>query len=615
MANPKALGSDINTARKLFFEQGENPHGRVPEIIARSWQRCVQRLDNRHTKPPLRVDSNQLSEQREKMNRLRAVAQPEMDALAELVSDSDSLVLLANEQGLILDAAGSLEFLHKAQQVYLQPGIAWRETDRGTNAIGTALIEKRPVLVQGAEHFLDANEILSCAAAPILSPQGVLLGILDVSGDSVHMHRQALGMVRLAIQMIEHRLASRDAAPSSLLRFHQREDLLGTHREGILLLDDSKVIGANRIALQLLNSDWQKIVGSDAEQWLQLPGISQSSSAQQIKSSNGVNFHARINHKQSLQIPCHTSITQPKKNYYFDQTTNDLLSKAKRIVDADIPVLIQGETGVGKEIFARHLHSLSQRRSGPFVAINCAALPESLVESELFGYASGAFTGAQRQGMPGRIREADGGILFLDEIGDMPLSLQARLLRVLQDQQVTPLGGGQTVKVDFTLLCATNQNLQQLVNSGAFRADLLYRIQGFSLSLQPLRDRKERQQLILEIFKRLSETEPTIRLSQTAISALVQYEWPGNFRQLVSTIRTLLVLTDADAVIELQQLPAAIQACLTNTKQTQSNLKSLTRTVIESALKENNNNISATARQLGIHRSTLYRHLATDSGQ
>jgi transcriptional regulator of acetoin/glycerol metabolism len=544
------------------------------------------------------------------MNRLRAVAQPEMDALAELVSESDSLVLLANEQGLILDAAGGLDFLHKAQQVYLQPGIHWREKDRGTNAIGTTLIEKRPILVQGAEHFLDVNGILSCAAAPILSPQGELLGVLDVSGDSVHMHRQALGMVRLAIQIIEHRLASSDAAPSSLLRFHQREDLLGTHREGILLLDDTRVIGANRIALQLLNSDWQKIVGSDAEQWLQLPGIGQSSSTQQIKSSNGINFQAHINHKRSLQTPIDITITKPKEKYYFDRTTSELLNKAKRIVDADIPVLIQGETGVGKEIFARHLHSQSRRQNGPFVAINCAALPESLIESELFGYTSGAFTGAQRQGMPGRIREANGGILFLDEIGDMPLNLQARLLRVLQDQQVTPLGGGQSVKVDFALLCATNQNLQQLVNSGSFRADLFYRIQDFSLCLQPLRKRNDRQQLILEIFKLLGEAEPATRLSQTAMSALIEYEWPGNFRQLISTFRTLLVLTDAEAIIELHQLPAAIQANRNDTTQSKSNLKSLTRTVIQSALKENKNNISATARQLGIHRSTLYRHLA-----
>jgi transcriptional regulator of acetoin/glycerol metabolism len=217
--------------------------------------------------------------------------------------------------------------------------------------------------------------------------------------------------------------------------------------------------------------------------------------------------------------------------------------------------------------------------------------------------------------MPGRIREADGGILFLDEIGDMPLNLQARLLRVLQDQQVTPLGGGQSVKVDFALLCATNQDLQRLANTGAFRADLFYRIQDFSLSLQPLRERKERQQLILEFFKLLGESEPTTRLSQTAISALVQYEWPGNFRQLVSTIRTLLVLSDAEAVIELHQLPDAIQASLNNSKQNHSNLKSLTQTTIESALKENNNNISATARQLGIHRSTLYRHFAKHSEQ
>jgi transcriptional regulator of acetoin/glycerol metabolism len=337
------------------------------------------------------------------------------------------------------------------------------------------------VLVQGGQHYLDANAILSCAAAPILSAQGELLGVLDVSGDSEHMHRQALGMVRLATQIIEHRLVSQDAAPGTLLRFHHRQDLLGTYREGILILNDNRIVSANRMALQLLDGDWQGIIGTSANRWLSLPGYQERGQSHEMKSHRGERFHGIINHRRSLQVASDSATIDAQQQHYFDISTSQLLYQAKRVLDADIAVLIQGETGAGKEVFARRLHAISQRCNGPFIAVNCAALPESLIESELFGYVNGAFTGAQRNGMPGRVREADGGILFLDEIGDMPLSLQARLLRVLQDRQVTPLGGGQPVKVDFALLCATNQNLPEFVKQGEFRADLFYRIQDFTL--------------------------------------------------------------------------------------------------------------------------------------
>ncbi|MES9940435.1 MAG: sigma-54-dependent Fis family transcriptional regulator [Candidatus Thiodiazotropha sp. 6PLUC2] len=615
MTKHKALGADTTTARQLFFEKGQNPAGLVPEVIARSWQRCAQRLDNSQTSPPLRIDSNQLNERREKMARLRGVAQPEMDALAELVSDSDSLVLLANDEGLILDAAGGLNFLRKAQQVYLQPGVHWTEPERGTNAIGTALIEKNPVLVQGGQHFLDANTILSCAAAPIVSPQGELLGVLDVSGDSEHMHHQALGMVRLAIQIIEHRLSSSNAAPGSLLRFHHRQDLLGTHREGILILDDNKVVGANRIALQLLDADWQRLIGSNAGQWLQLPSYKESISNHGMKSPRGQIFHSKINHRQTLQVATNSPKAASQDQHYFDATTSDLLHKARRVLDAGIPVLIQGETGVGKEVFARRLHASSQRQSGAFVAVNCAALPETLIESELFGYTSGAFTGAQRSGMPGRVREADGGILFLDEIGDMPLNLQARLLRVLQERQVTPLGGGQPITVDFALLCATNRDLPMLVDKGEFRADLYYRIQDFTLQLPPLREREDCKQIIEEMMRMLGGSEKELTFSESAVAALVNYDWPGNLRQVTSTLRTLIVLSDPKQTIDLSQLPGEIQKPRINTRTDKTDLKQLTRQAIEKALSENGNNVSATARQLGIHRSTLYRQMANYNDQ
>ncbi|MET0053400.1 MAG: sigma 54-interacting transcriptional regulator, partial [Candidatus Thiodiazotropha sp. 6PLUC10] len=285
------------------------------------------------------------------------------------------------------------------------------------------------------------------------------------------------------------------------------------------------------------------------------------------------------------------------------------------VLDAGIPVLIQGETGVGKEVFARRLHASSQRQSGAFVAVNCAALPETLIESELFGYTSGAFTGAQRSGMPGRVREADGGILFLDEIGDMPLNLQARLLRVLQERQVTPLGGGQPITVDFALLCATNRDLPMLVDKGEFRADLYYRIQDFTLQLPPLREREDCKQIIEEMMRMLGGSEKELTFSESAVAALVNYDWPGNLRQVTSTLRTLIVLSDPKQTIDLSQLPGEIQKPRINTRTDKTDLKQLTRQAIEKALSENGNNVSATARQLGIHRSTLYRQMANYNDQ
>ena len=611
MRKTQALNADIGRARQLFFEQGNSPLGWVPDLIARSWTRCAKNLDTSRTPPPQRIDSSQLCERREQMARLRDIAQPEMDALAELVSDSESLVLLANDEGLILDAAGGLNFLHRAQQVYLQPGVHWSESERGTNAIGTALVENEPVLIQGAEHYLDANAILSCAAAPILSPRGKLLGVLDVSGDCAHMHRQALGMVRLATQIIEHRLARQDAAPGTLLRFHHRQDLLGTHREGILILDENQVVGANRAALQLLDTDWRQLIGSCAERWMQLPGYSDETETHELKSHHGQRFHGVINHRRSIQVPIEPPPQVERSWHYFDEASSHLLDKARRVLDAGIAVLISGETGVGKEVFARQLHAISQRRSGPFVAVNCAALPESLIESELFGYASGAFTGARRNGMPGRVREADGGILFLDEIGDMPLSLQARLLRVLQERQVQPLGGGRPVAVDFALLCATNRDLPHLVERGEFRADLFYRIQDFTLRLPSLRERPDLRHIITELMGLLGGSERSLSLSDAALEGLARFAWPGNLRQLTSTLRTLIALADSGETIDIHQLPVEMrQASALQERPSKPDLQQLTHQAIEQALAENGGSISAAARQLRIHRSTLYRRLS-----
>ncbi len=599
---------DASIARQLFFEQGQDPAGWVPEVIGRSWGRCAGWLQPQEWVRPEPLDAIALRERREAQAQLRRLVEPEMDALAEMVSDTGSVVLLADAEGLILDAVGSPEFLRKAERVALQPGVVWSEPGRGTNAIGTALAERRAVSVRGREHYLSANGILSCAAAPIVSPRGELFGVLDVSGHARRLHQHALGMVRMAIQIIEHRLAT-DAKPGeSVLRFHTHPDLVGTHREAVLILDGERIVGANRAALQLLDVERETVLQRSVREWLELPRLAHGGERALFRGRDGRCLHGTLSGQGGVQVPVSAGERRPWPG--ADVQVDPLLAQATKVLDAGIAVLISGETGVGKEVFARRVHAASRRHNGPFVAVDCAALPETLIESELFGYEGGAFTGARRSGMVGRVREAEGGVLFLDEIGDMPLPLQARLLRVLQEHQVNPLGGGRPVAVDFALICATHRVLADMVHAGNFRADLYYRIQDYTVHLPPLRERAEREALIRELLRAQAGD---LQLSADALETLAAYSWPGNLRQLVSVLRTLAALAPPASTIEREQLPAGIRsyaaaACADRPAPGQD-LRARTRRDIEQTLAECGGCVSEAARRLGIHRSTLYRRL------
>ncbi len=294
------------------------------------------------------------------------------------------------------------------------------------------------------------------------------------------------------------------------------------------------------------------------------------------------------------------------------------LAQAVRLLDAGVALLVQGETGTGKEVFARAAHAASARAAKPFVAINCTALPESLIEAELFGYEAGAFTGARRAGARGLLREADGGLVFLDEIGDMPLTLQPRLLRALQEREVLPVGAVRAVSIDVSLICATHHDLAGMVARGAFRADLYFRIAPYTMELPTVRSLGDRHAMVRRVWAGLEPQTRGVTLSCACEAALAACSWPGNFRQIAGTLRAMLALAEVGEELGLDALPPnlhrspqpAAEAELP-TAPGEGRLDQLARSAMREALQASGGNVSAAARRLGISRSTLYRRCLT----
>ena len=629
----------LRQAREHLLDHGDCLAGALDERIARSWRRSLDAGLSPGGRAPdaAHAGAGDLSQLLACNHELLSHSRPVMEHLFEQVRHSRSMVVLADKLGTLMHTLGDADFLCKAERVALAPGASWHERHRGTNAIGTALAEASGVEIHGAEHFLERNAFLTCAAAPIMSASGELAGILDISGDQRSRHPHTRGLVGMAARMIENRLLVAGCQRNIRLHLHPQAEGIGSIAEGIVVLAaDGWIVGANRRGLELL-----RLAPSDL-------GTTPLGGACDV-TLDQLLARARDRHRLPMQVCLHDGTklfaqvhAEPAaargappsagRELAMDDAlarldTGDLrwrsaADKARRVSGKPIPLLIQGESGVGKELFARATHDSGPRRGGPFVAINCAAVPENLIEAELFGYAPGAYTGARREGSPGRMREADGGTLFLDEIGDMPLAMQSRLLRVLQERQITPLGGGRAVAVDFALICASHRNLRQAAEQGSFRSDLYYRINGLTLSLPALRERSDFLVLTRRLLSSL-DPEREIGLAPELLLRLCQHDWPGNLRQYANVLRSASAMLDPhEECIDWQHLPddlaeellvaapqGAEAAMPAAPQRITDNLKELSRAAVRQALEGSRGNISAAARRLGISRQTLYRKL------
>ena len=540
--------------------------------------------------------------------RLQQLSQPVMNSLAQRMADKQAVVVLSDATGWVMHTFGNLHAMEKAQRAALAPGNLWSESGRGTNAIGTALAIDAACEIEGSQHFLASNQDLYCAAMPLQAPDGRVAGVLDISGPAHFAHDDTLAWVQSAAKQIEYLWVKQSLHPQQwLMSLHPRPEKLDGVEEGLLIFSDNVLTGANRQALLALGLGSERIGSATFGQLF--PALTQAANSVPIPVD--APHHGRLYVRLRAPVQRAVAAAPPAAGPQFPFSDGRDGEKMVRLLNAGISLCIHGETGCGKEFISQALHRHSRWREGKFVAINCAAIPESLIESELFGYQPGAFTGASKSGYIGKIREADGGVLFLDEIGDMPLALQTRLLRVLQEKEVAPLGGSRSWPVNFAVICATHRNLAQRVADGEFREDLLYRLQEFSMTIPPLRQWPDPAGFIQRLWRALGGDTRGITLAPALVETLARHPWPGNVRQLRSVLKVLLALADDQTQLDNDDLPAEYRKA---EREAGGERQKQDERLIAETLARYNGNVSKAAQALGVARSTLYRRSARASG-
>jgi len=639
-----AASRDIACSDRIFEEIMEREHGAVGHLSAvvdSSWQRCIRdyKLDRERPKGPEIVTEPEFKTAADPLDQLAHVARPELERLTARLAMANYVVMLSDPNGIALDVLGAGRPNRALRNVGVCAGALWGENHAGTNGIGTSLAARAPVTIHRAQHFFPTYEGLTCTATPIFDCHGGVLAALDASSLAdlpQEMQSFVLDLVLVTAHRIERRYFLERNQGRTILRI---ESGLIRAQEGqalLLALDDNgrtaEVYGSNdgelglpeREALvgtsfaDVMQIDWQDVGHHHEDPYVERIGIARlknsdrpwfaSLMAPRKKSRTGMKALGGGSATSASKLAAAAKKLNLDLLAGRDPLMREHVDTIRRLVDKRLPILLQGETGTGKEEFARGIHEAGARAAKPFVVIDCSSIPESLIESELFGYETGTFTGARREGRRGRIAEANGGTLFLDEIGDMPLPLQTRLLRVLAQGEVVPLGSAKPMKVDFNVICASHQDLPKMVADGRFRQDLYYRIAGIRLELPPLREREDKVDVIegaLEIeaaHMGLADPPP---LTDAALRILLAQRWPGNMRELRLAMRYALACTTGE-MIESDRLPNWLNLDVRDSNGDVLSDESSATDLLD-VLQRNNWCISDAACELRVSRQTLYR--------
>lgn len=595
----------IEVRRRLLREGGE-PDAAVPSMIVRSWRRSQVHGLDMDLPPALEALSHgQLRELRERNEMLLRAARGELEALYEDARASGSIVILTDPMGIVLATVGNVDFAERASRVALRPGIEWSEAAIGTNAIGTAIAEGVPVIVDGAEHFFPQHAFLGCSAVPIFDPSGEIIGVLDLSCDARGPSTHALALVRRAVDQIERRLFEQRCGHHERMHFHTDPELVMGPHEGLLAFDGNRLVGANRQGLELLDLDWSAIGCLSYDQIFDtrrdLVGTNTPIAESRIRSRRGSTLFGRLLRPDAAETMHRVSLPTPPRappRALFDHRVRILLERAVRLADAGVSVLVVGEIGCGKDAFAREIHTESRLHDGPFVVVDCSYEDAGEIERRLFG-------GPDEPG--GALAAAAGGSLFLHTVEVLPLRLQTRLAELLgpgADRSGRP-------QRTFNLLASSHYPLVSRVAAGGFSADLHLRLATHTVTLEPVRQHPDRRELIGELWRAVVPAGLDAPLPEATLAVLAAYLWPGNLRQLVATLRALVVLADAGERLTPEILPQEIVEARPPAValDVEAGLETITLAAMRSALEAEGGNIARAARRLGIHRSTLYRRL------
>ncbi|WP_432349133.1 sigma-54-dependent Fis family transcriptional regulator (plasmid) [Shinella yambaruensis] len=594
--------------------------------VVKSWLRCLNdyKLDPTIAQEAYIVPELKLREHREQAEELIRIGRSGLEGLFNQVAGQNYVLLLSDARGVTVDFMGDPTFDNQLRKAGLYLGSEWSENRAGTCAVGACIVSGEPVIIHQDDHF-DASHIgLTCTAAPVFDTLGDLTAVLDISqlrSPTAKASQQlALHLATSTARRIELANLMTRTRNDWVLRLARSPEFLDVDPDAAIALDGSGRItgmthggfGALARSMNMRGLATRDFLGLRISEVFDmdvddLPRFMRGrpNGERLLRAKNGlVLFASAIAPAVSLRAPNMPAPRLPRALRDLSQgdaAMQRVQARAAKLAARDIPILIQGETGSGKEFLARAIHD-SCGGGGNFVAVNCAAIPEHLIESELFGYTPGAFTGASQKGKRGLIEEANGGTLFLDEIGDMPLMLQSRLLRVLSENEVQPVGALKARPVRLRVLSASHRDLADLVKEGRFRQDLYYRLNAAMLSLPALRERQDLGWLIDQLLARVEkENGETYRIDKAAQAALLAHAWPGNLRELSNALRVAAALSEG-GVIDVDCLPDHLFAGPVAAPSDDDG-------ELRQALSDCGNNVSALARKLGVNRSTIHRRL------
>lgn len=621
-------------------------------------------VERERVQPSIVLQGAELKDCLEKNRRLMRMAGPFVKLLQEFVAESGFMILLTDQQGYILDIAGAEDTLARLAPYSLVQGASMNENSIGANAISIALAEDNPVQVTGQEHYIKAFHNWSCSAAPIHDEKGTTIGCLNISGHVDKVYPHILGLVVASAKAIEYQVKSTFSEMRQKEAYRFVSQILNTLEFGVLGTDIyGKIRRANNLTARLLRMPLDQIEGKNMEDFIPAwPRFFNQILQNDIVMDEEVHMN-RFGIRENFNLNAYpltdgdgsingavitlrdmkrvykmvNKYTGMQARYNFDDLIGEsdemkrVIEYCKNISDSPSTVLIQGESGTGKEVLAQSIHNFSSRRDNGFVALNCGAIPETLIESELFGYTEGAFTSARKGGKPGKFELANGGTLFLDEIGEMPLDMQVKLLRALQERAITRVGGDKLIPVDVRIVAATNRNLLDEVKNGKFRQDLYYRLSVIPVYIPPLRKRREDIPMLISFFLNLKSVKLRKQLpdmENKLFKKLVHYDWPGNVRELENFIEKYVNLDGnlewADEIMNPDVYAPEPSAGLMmpenaiegekSAEQTTGydeviSLEQMEKQAIENAVKVMERNMTKVAKALGISRNALYQKI------